>query len=75
MLVPANTYIASILAIINNELKPVLIEPNTESFNIDDINFFDKKISNKTKAIMPVHLYGQVTNMHVINQLPRNTTY
>jgi dTDP-4-amino-4,6-dideoxygalactose transaminase len=69
ILVPANTYIASILAIINNDLTPILIEPDTESFNIDEISIIQHKISNKTKAIMPVHLYGQVTNMHVINQI------
>jgi dTDP-4-amino-4,6-dideoxygalactose transaminase len=71
VLVPANTYIASILAIVNNELTPVLIEPHIKSFNIDDTKKFNNKISNKTKAIMPVHLYGQVTNMQVINQLAK----
>ena len=71
VLVPANTYIASILAIVNNELIPVLIEPNINSFNIDDKKPFQNKISNKTKAIMPVHLYGQVTEMQVIKQLAK----
>ena len=69
VLVPANTYIASILAIVNNELIPVLVEPARKSFNIDDIKAFQNKITDKTKAIMPVHLYGQVTNMQVINQI------
>ncbi|MDG1798432.1 MAG: DegT/DnrJ/EryC1/StrS family aminotransferase [Flavobacteriales bacterium] len=71
VLVPANTYIASILAIVNNELKPVLIEPDMNSFNIDDTKEFYNKTSNKTRAIMPVHLYGQVTNMQIINQLAK----
>ena len=69
VLVPANTYIASILAIVNNELTPVLVEPATNTFNIDDIKAFQDKITDKTRAIMPVHLYGQVTNMQVINQI------
>tara|TARA_B110001450_G_scaffold123220_1_gene116078 strand:+ start:870 stop:1976 length:1107 start_codon:yes stop_codon:yes gene_type:complete len=69
VLVPANTYIASILAIVNNELIPVLVEPAMNSFNIDDIKAFQDKITDKTRAIMPVHLYGQVTNMQVINQI------
>ena len=69
VLVPANTYIASILAIVNNELTPVLVEPATNTFNIDDIKAFQGKITGKTRAIMPVHLYGKVTNMQVINQI------
>jgi len=69
VLVPANTYIASILAIVNNELTPLLIEPATNTFNIDDIKAFQDKITDKTRAIMPVHLYGQVTKMQVINQI------
>ncbi len=71
VLVPANTYIASILAIVKNELTPVLIEPNLHSFNIDDFEKYKNKINNKTRVIMPVHLYGQVTNMQVINQLAK----
>ena len=71
MLVPANTYIASILAIVNNELMPVFIEPNINSFNIDDKKAFQNKISNKTRAIMPVHLYGQANEMQVIKQLAK----
>jgi dTDP-4-amino-4,6-dideoxygalactose transaminase len=71
VLVPANTYIASILSIVNNELTPVLIEPDIKSFNIDDKKEFHNKISKRTRAIMPVHLYGQVTNMQVINQLAK----
>ena len=59
IIVPANTYIASILAISNNNLIPVLAEPDPISYNIDPLNI-EKLISSKTKAIMPVHLYGQM---------------
>jgi dTDP-4-amino-4,6-dideoxygalactose transaminase len=59
ILVPANTYIASILAITENRLKPVLIEPDINTYNID-ANLLESKITAKTKAIMVVHLYGQV---------------
>ena len=59
VLVPSNTYIASILSITENKLVPILVEPNINSFNIDE-NLIVEKISEKTKAIMIVHLYGQV---------------
>ncbi len=59
VIVPANTYIASILAISDNQLVPVLVEPNPSSFNLD-IALIEKHITAKTKAIMVVHLYGQV---------------
>lgn len=58
VIVPANTYIASILAITDNRLIPVLVEPNIETYNIDPF-LIEKKITNRTKAIMIVHLYGQ----------------
>ena len=59
VLVPANTYIASILAISENRLEPVLVEPDLKTYNIDT-NLLEQKITSKTKAIMVVHLYGQV---------------
>lgn len=59
IIVPANTYIASILAISDNELIPVLVEPDLENYNID-ISKIEDKITSKTKAIMIVHLYGRV---------------
>ncbi|MCL2683333.1 MAG: DegT/DnrJ/EryC1/StrS family aminotransferase [Bacteroidales bacterium] len=59
VIVPANTYIASIIAISDNRLTPVLVEPNIETYNID-IELIEKKITEKTKAILLVHLYGQV---------------
>lgn len=59
VLVPANTYIASILAITDNRLVPVLIEPDIKTYNID-ITRLEEKISPKTKAIFLVHLYGSI---------------
>jgi len=59
VIVPANTYIASILAITDNRLKPVLVEPDLITYNID-IHEIESHITNRTKAIMIVHLYGQV---------------
>jgi dTDP-4-amino-4,6-dideoxygalactose transaminase len=59
VIVPANTYIASILAITDNRLTPVLVEPELESYNLD-LNKIEDKITSKTKAIMVVHLYGSV---------------
>lgn len=58
VIVPANTYIASLLAISDNDLVPVLVEPNLSNYNID-IDAIEKHITEKTKAIMVVHLYGQ----------------
>jgi dTDP-4-amino-4,6-dideoxygalactose transaminase len=69
VLVPANTYIASILAIVNNKLTPILIEPDNNSFNIDNIHAFKNKITNNTRVIMPVHLYGQITDMTLIKEI------
>jgi len=58
VIVPANTYIASILAISDNGLKPVLAEPDPGTYNIDISNVEDL-ITEKTRAIMVVHLYGR----------------
>lgn len=59
IIVPANTYIATILAITDNRLKPVLVEPDINTYNLD-ISIIENYITEKTKAIMVVHLYGQV---------------
>ncbi|WP_430809885.1 MULTISPECIES: DegT/DnrJ/EryC1/StrS family aminotransferase [unclassified Carboxylicivirga] len=59
VIVPANTYIASILAITDNNLKPVLVEPDINGYNLN-IDLIEQYISPKTKAIMVVHLYGRV---------------
>ncbi len=58
VLVPANTYIASILAITENGLKPVLIEPRLSSYQIDE-DLIEHHITERSKALMIVHLYGQ----------------
>ena len=65
VLVPSNTYIASILSIINSGLKPILVEPSLDTFNIE-VAKLEEHISKKTKAIMPVHLYGRLCNMKEI---------
>ncbi|GAA5093727.1 DegT/DnrJ/EryC1/StrS family aminotransferase [Wohlfahrtiimonas larvae] len=62
VIVPSNTYIASILAITANNLTPILVEPDVNSFNIDPERI-KQAITNKTKVILPVHLYGQLANM------------
>lgn len=59
VIVPANTYIASVLAITDNRLKPVFTEPSLDSYNLD-ISNLEPLITPKTRAIMVVHLYGQV---------------
>ena len=59
VIVPANTYIASLLAISDNQLVPVLVEPDAQNFNLD-IDLIEQHITSKTKAIMVVHLYGQI---------------
>ncbi|WP_294736429.1 DegT/DnrJ/EryC1/StrS aminotransferase family protein [uncultured Flavobacterium sp.] len=68
VIVPANTYIASILAITDNDLAPVLVEPDIDNYNID-INKIEEKITAKTKAIMVVHLYGQTIFSDELKQL------
>lgn len=59
IIVPANTYIASILAISDNGLVPVLVEPSLDNYNID-IDKIEEKITAKTKGVLIVHLYGRV---------------
>ena len=66
VVVPANTYIASILAITENRLIPVLVEPDPYSYTID-ITKIEARITKRTKAILPVHLYGQLCDMTAIN--------
>ena len=62
IIVPANTYIASILAITDNRLVPVLVEPDINTYNIDPF-LIEAKLTARTKAVMIVHLYGQIS-MH-----------
>jgi len=70
VIVPAHTYIASVLAISENKLLPVLCEPNTETFNID-ISRIEELITPKTKAIMLVHLYGRAVYSEEIFSLAK----
>lgn len=65
IIVPANTYIASILAISQNGCKPILVEPDINTYNINP-DLIEQKITDKTKAIMVVHLYGQAVEMEKI---------
>ncbi len=59
VIVPANTYIASILAITENGLRPVLVEPSLDTLNLDTA-LVEKAVTSRTRAVMPVHLYGRV---------------
>jgi len=70
VIVPSNTYIASILAISENGLTPVLVEPDIKTFNLDPA-LIEEAITEKTKAILTVHLYGQVTAMDEINSIAK----
>lgn len=70
VIVPANTYIASILAISANGLKPVLVEPDGVSFNLSPVKA-RAAITGKTRAILPVHLYGHLADMPAIMALAR----
>lgn len=65
VIVPSNTYIATILSILQNDLKPILAEPDIRTYNIDPKNI-EKLITSKTKAIMIVHLYGKSCDMDPI---------
>ena len=70
VIVPSNTYIASILAISQNNLVPILVEPDINTYLIDP-NKIEEKITSKTKAILPVHLYGQTCEMDKINEIAK----
>jgi len=70
VIVPANTYIASILAITENRLKPVLVEPDEKTYNLDP-KLIEEAITPKTKAILAVHLYGQLADMPTINKIAK----
>ncbi|SDL82383.1 dTDP-4-amino-4,6-dideoxygalactose transaminase [Segatella bryantii] len=68
VIVPANTYIASILSITANHLKPVLVEPRIDTLQIDD-DLIEQAITPRTKAILIVHLYGRCSMTNKIQQL------
>ena len=65
VIVPSNTYIATILSIVQNGLKPVLVEPDINTYNIDPARI-EEKITSNTRAIMLVHLYGKCCQMDAI---------
>lgn len=68
VIVPANTYIATILSITENDLVPVLIEPNPDTLEIDD-ELIEAAITPKTKAIAIVHLYGRIAYTYKIGEI------
>lgn len=70
ILVPSNTYIATILAIVRNGLKPVLVEPDIATYNIDP-HKIEEQITDKTKAIVVVHLYGKSCDMEPIMEIAK----
>ena len=71
VIVPSNTYIASILAITANNLTPVLVESDIDTYNIDPSKI-EAAITPKTKVILPVHLYGQLAEMPAIMAIANN---
>lgn len=68
IIVPANTYIASILSITENNLKPVLVEPDLTTYNINP-ELIQQAITSKTRAILAVHLYGQCADMPALKKI------
>lgn len=70
IIVPANTYIASILSILQADLVPVLVEPKLDTFNLD-AELISTKVTSKTKAILVVHLYGQLAEMDKIEAVAK----
>jgi dTDP-4-amino-4,6-dideoxygalactose transaminase len=70
VIVPSNTYIASILAVSKAGLVPVLVEPDISTYLIDPLKI-EEKITSKTKAILPVHLYGRLCDMNAIDSMAK----
>lgn len=70
VMVPANTYIATILAITENDLTPVLVEPDAATCNLD-CSLLERHSAPRVRAVMPVHLYGQTADMTAINAFAR----
>jgi dTDP-4-amino-4,6-dideoxygalactose transaminase len=70
VIVPANTYIASILAITDNGLEPILVEPDAKTFNLD-ISKIEENITKNTKAILLVHLYGRICWSEKLEQIAK----
>ncbi|WP_353778098.1 DegT/DnrJ/EryC1/StrS family aminotransferase [Winogradskyella sp. 3972H.M.0a.05] len=70
VIVPANTFIATILSVLHAGLKPVLVEPDADTYNISS-KAVKEAISNDTKAIIAVHLYGQLADMNALQALSK----
>jgi dTDP-4-amino-4,6-dideoxygalactose transaminase len=70
VIVPSNTYVATILSIVHNGLTPVLVEPDLATYNIDPKKI-EEKITSKTAAIMVVHLYGKMCEMDTVNAIAK----
>lgn len=70
VIVPSNTYIASILSIVNTGFNPILVEPDKKTYNINTA-LIEEKITSNTKAIMVVHLYGQTADMDEIIRIAK----
>ena len=70
VLVPSNTYIATILSIVENGLQPILVEPDINTYNINP-NLLEQSINPKTKAIIVVHLYGKMCDMDLIQAVAK----
>lgn len=68
VIVPANTYIATLLAVTENNLKPVLVEPDENTYNLCPEKV-ERALTAKTRLILPVHLYGQLADMRAINRI------
>jgi dTDP-4-amino-4,6-dideoxygalactose transaminase len=70
VILPSNTYIATVLAVTYVGATPIFVEPNIETYNID-VDKIEEAITNRTKVIMPVHLYGQACNMDKIQEIAK----
>lgn len=71
VIVPANTFIATILSVVNSELKPIFVEPDQHTFNIAPSEI-EKHITTSTKALLVVHLYGYIADMKAISCIAQN---
>ena len=74
VIVPSNTYIATILAVLEADLVPILVEPRLETYNLNP-DLIEAKITPKTKAILPVHLYGQLAEMDAIDTIAKKHNF
>jgi len=70
VIVPSNTYIAAIIGILNAGLKPVLVEPRIDTYNMDP-TLIEEKINGHTRVILPVHLYGKLSEMEAISNIAK----